>query len=307
MLRFVLNNRLKANCILFLSIITSLNAQIVSVYSSHPLRIGARASGLAESYVADAHDVNSMYWNPASIAYLENISVIVNHFQEQVINGMNENVTFPLRIQDNENMAFGLTLNHVGYIGRSKGDDFKGVQYGYDMAYGREILPTFSMGIGIDVRYARSTSSHLWGISTSIGAFYLPYPEVSYGMVYSGMGSGILYTFDHGMTTFTSENLPQILGAGVELRFPASVNKRFLTISVVNEKVFGEEGLQYKGGVELILYRFFALRCGYVRNLDEEGARYGAGIRAGRLQVDYSISPSKLTDRSSHISIQVVL
>jgi len=297
-----------ASALLLLSAISGLQAQIITLYSSRPALVGARAAGMGDAYVAEAYDATSMYWNPASMAFLQNHSAVFSHLLDQTISGMNENVSFPLWERKGEAVAIGFTVNHVGRLGNASSVDFRVIQYGYDIAFAKEVVPTFSLGIGIGVRYGQTTLSNLWGISSSFGAFYSPSREITYGVTLSGVGSGILYVSDRVTTSLSSENLPRTLQAAVAMRFPHSADQTFLTVSVANEKVFGVDGIRYKGGVEAYPVKFLALRWGYTYHQNFfSAARYGLGIRFRKFQLDYAISPSKLTDRSYQVSLGVFL
>jgi hypothetical protein len=290
---------------LFLVVATSgLQAQIFTLYSSRPAPVGARAAGMGDAYAAEPYDATSMYWNPASVVFLQNRSVVFSHLLDQTINGMNENAAIPLWQLKGAAIAIGLTVNHVGKFGNTSSVDFRVVQYGYDIAIAKEVIPTLSFGVGLGVRYGQTTLSNLWGISSSFGAFYSPSREITYGVTLSGVGSGILYVSDRVTTTLSSENLPRTLQAAVSMRFPHTADETFLTISVANEKVFGVDGIRYQGGVEAYPVKFLALRWGYTyqQNLFS-AARYGLGIRMRKFQLDYAISPSTLAERSYQFSL----
>jgi hypothetical protein len=282
-------------------------AQRLNLYSSRVVNVGARAAGLADAFVTDTYDVTAMYWNPASLAFLQKSSVVLNHYQESVIHGMNENISFPLQLRKGETVAFGFVVNHVGYLGANKSLEFRAIQYGYDIAYAKEIIPTFSLGGALNVRYALSSASNILGVTSSVGIFYSPSQEISYGAVLSGLGSGISYVSDRTTTSLSSENLPRSLQAGASMRFPATSNATIFTLSVVNEKVFGQDGIRYKGGVEVYLLKIFALRGGYIFESNLGGsARFGLGVRSDRFQLDYSISPNKSTDLAYQLSLAIV-
>jgi len=295
--------KIKIVCLLTLIFCCCSFAQIIVLYSSKPSLVGARAEGMAEAYTADANDVTSMYANPASLAFLMRQSVVVNHLMDQSINGMNENISFPLRFGNGEQVGIGFTVNHVGYWENSDNTDFHVMQYGYDISYAKEIFPALSIGAGVSVRYARSDSTSLWGISSSFGFLYWPSPEVSYGISLSDVGSGILYISDRVKTNLSSENLPRVLQASITMHFPSPPDQTFLTVSVANQKVFGTDGILYNGGIEYYPLSFAALRWGYIYQLNlVNTATYGIGFRTNKFQLDYAIIPSALSPRSYQFS-----
>ncbi|HUL44378.1 MAG TPA: hypothetical protein VLY03_08480 [Bacteroidota bacterium] len=289
-------------------ICASANAQIIVLYNSKPALVGARETGIGGASTADAYDVTTMYWNPASIAYLQRQSVVMSHLLDQSINTMNENIAFPLMFGKNEGVGIGVSVNHVGQIGNTTNADFHVIQYGYDIAYSREILPALSAGIGVAVRYASSDSARLWGVSSSYGIYYNPSPEISYGMTLGGIGSGILYISNRVKTDLSSQNLPRVLQAAVTMRYPSAPDQTFLTISVANQKTFGETGILYNGGLEAYIFHNLILRTGYLYQLNTIGVpTYGVGIRIGKFQLDYGIVPSKLDNRSYQFSMGIAL
>jgi hypothetical protein len=288
--------------------VTKTHSQGITLYSARPVNVGARAAGFADAYVADAHDASIMYWNPAALAYLENTSVLLDHQQEQQIHGMNENLSVPFQLRRGEAVALGFTVNHVGYIG-NLATDFKAIQYGYDIAYAREIIPTLSVGGGIVVRYAKSSGSNVWGVSSTAGVFYSPSQEISYGIALSGIGSEVFYAFDRttSITSVGTENMPRRLQAGASLRFPPEFSQTVFILSIANEKIFGESGIRYEGGMELLVWKILALRGGYVVDPGFGSARFGFGIHTAKFEVDCSSSPSKFTDQSFHLGVMVSL
>ncbi len=287
---------------------TTVQAQIITLYSSRPAPVGARATALGEAYASESYDASSFYWNPASLVYLQRKGVVVNHLEQQAISGMNENLAIPFRLGSTDALAIGLTVNHVGYVGNTEGLDFRVIQYGYDLAYAREVIPTFSLGGGIGVRYASTSVSSLWGIGGYVGALYTPSPEVSYGVSYTGIGSGILFVSDRVTTSLRSENLPHTLQAAVTMRFPPEAKQTFLTVAVANEKIFSQDGIRYKGGIEVYPVQAIGLRWGYIYQQNVVGAaRYGVGLRTSRFQLDYAIAPSKLAERIYQLSLALTL
>jgi hypothetical protein len=289
--------------LVLLALPSALDAQVTTVFRTRPFLSGARALAFADAYVSDVHDVNSMYWNPAALVYLQNTSVVLNHTLDRSSNIMNENVASPVYLRKGELASAGFSVNHIGHLGKSATGDFKAVQYGADGAYAREIVPTFSVGGSANLRHASASGGSAWALTGSIGAFYTPAEGICYGAVLSGLGSGVRYTYDGVSTLLSTERLSRILQVGATLHFPAPAHKTQLTLAIANEKVFGQTGLRYKGGAEYVILRLVALRLGYIVDPDVRVATYGVGLHAGRWQVDFGMLPSRLTDRLYQFTI----
>jgi hypothetical protein len=300
---------------LFLGIIPPVVAQTLPVTQVgiriQPVRPGARAASMAESFVSDAFDVGAMYWNPAALAYLQEYSLQVNHSQEQFIKSADENISLPVRLRRAETIAFGVSVNHVGYLGNQT-TVYRAIQFGYDIAYAREIAPTLSIGVNLQAQYAHSASAQRWGVSSLFGMYYSPSPEVSYGVSFGGLGTGIEY-FDKleadssHSTILRDAYSPRYLQIGATLRYPAESRDPDLVLAFANEKVFNQSGLRYKGGAEYYPWGFIALRGGYVVGPDLSYARFGWGFRTQRIHLDFSISPNSATDQAIQISLLIGL
>lgn len=285
--------------------ISVMQSQTVTSYTTPFPGIGARAAALSDAYTAETYDVSSMYWNPAALVFLQKSSVVANHFQEPEHNAMNENVAIPLLTESNA-LALSAAVAHIGYPKRSPpASEFRFIQYGFDIAYATEIVPSLSFGASIGMQYGLSGVSHLKVASSSFGIMYSPSPEISYGLAYNGIGSRIKYTYDGFSTRLNQENVPRNLQIGARMRFPSSFNQTFLTIMAANEKNFGEHGLRYKGGLELYPVDFLALRTGYQVDPSKAAARYGMGLKINRVQLDYAISPSRAYEQFQQLSVSI--
>jgi hypothetical protein len=275
-------------------------------YTMPTLGIGARAAALADAYTADTHDASSLYWNPATLVFLQESFVVFNHRQDEASNAMNEDVAIPLLIGD-DGIALGASVSHLGYWNDSpQGPAFRFIQYDLDMAYARVIIPHLSLGISIDGTYGKTETSRLWVASASFGLLYSPSPGLSYGIAYQSVGWKIGYSFDSTSTALHKENEIQSLQMGVTLRFPRSPSKPSLfTLTAVNEKNFRDHALGYRGGIEFFPVGFLGLRIGYHVDKTRAAARYGAGLRFDWLELDYAISPSRLDDRFHQVSLSV--
>ncbi len=146
------------------------------------------------------------------------------------------------------------------------------------------------------MRYAESTPSKIWGLSSSFGIFYYPTRDISYGLAVTGVGSGIKYIFDGEQTFLNSEQITRKLAAGSAWRFPSGVSKvAFLKFSLAAEFNFDLSRVNYSGGFEVIPFRFLALRIGYLGGPNNyEYPSYGIGVFAGGWKLDFGMTPSKV-------------
>jgi hypothetical protein len=149
--------------------------------------------------------------------------------------------------------------------------------------------------------------SSVWAVRSSIGLYYSPSQEISYGIAYNGIGNGIGYSLDGSSTLLFSKSPPRSLQAGLAMHFPSDVKETVFSCNVLNEKVFGKSGILYKGGLEFYIIRFFALRVGYLVDQNKKTATFGFGVRTEPAELDFSIAPAKNTNQSLFISLSIEL
>ncbi|MDE3057009.1 MAG: hypothetical protein KGJ59_03520 [Bacteroidota bacterium] len=279
----------------------------VAQYSGDPegrwFSYGARASAFAGAYATQIQDVSSMYWNPATIAYLDGNSVLWDYFQEWHGKMKSELLAMPFTVGMGNAVAFGINATQI-----QLSDEFgkhTGSMYGFDFASATELTSTFSLGIRGTAQYGTAGNEQLWTGSSAIGILYAPGPEVGYGMVLSGLGGEVQYSIDNGALVLKHQTTPRNLQLGLAMRFPSSKLERTVTISLANDKTFGTKGIRYNGAIEWLATRFLALRTGYVVSPTYAGAKYGIGIHTAGMLLDYAISPSTLTDQFQEITMSI--
>lgn len=280
-------------------------ARQTTVYFSAPFRTGARGLGFAGAVAGDNPDASVISGNPAALSFLRNSDFVFTHTYERSSDVWDENVSVPLFLRRGEVVGISASVNHVGRVASSGRSPFRVIQYGYDVAYSRRLTPTLSAGGALNVRYARSSASKLWGLSSSLGLFYHPTPDISYGVAVTGIGSGMKYIYDGAQTLLNSENIPRKLVAGAVLRYPSHVNREpFLQISLATEKNFDINGVSYFGGFEILPLPYVALRAGYLGAPDNvEYASYGLGLRAGGWKLDLGMTPSRVSPEVFQVTL----
>ena len=284
-------------------------SQISSENSDRHFITNARAAAMADAIVSDATDISSMYWNPASIVFLQERSVVVNYSLERIRGRddmMNENVAVALMNRDDLAFGIGATYSHVGHVGNDSpisGYSFN--QGSLDLAAAMALSRFFSAGIISTVRYGRVPSRSATTLSAGLGLMYYPSSVISYALSFQGVGDGMEYSFDSSeeRTILTRGSLTQSMQVGITSRFGGEEGRPTIVLTAADQKIFGKNGFIYKGGVEAWVARFLALRLGYWVGPESIAARYGGGIRAGQWRLDYGVSTTELEPRFHQVSV----
>lgn len=271
--------------------------------------IGARAASLAEAYATEYADVLSMYWNPASLAFIERNSLTFDYLND-VDNGTAMGTfSIPFRLSGNDVMGVGLTAMQVG-IKDGAGAIIRGSRYGLNFSSARLLTSTLSFGARVAVQHGQTEDSRLWTGSTVFGLLYSPSPEISYAIVYSGIGLGMEHSYDlqgPPKLVFSKVSLPSTLHLGLAMRYPSSRTDRVVTVSLANEKIFGSPGIVYKGAIEVNATRYAALRAGYVAAPSMASPRYGVGFFLNRFQIDYAYATGEGVQRFHQLTLSILL
>lgn len=268
-------------------------------YSGNPFdnfSVGARNISLANANISEYHDISSLYENPATIAFIENSSVFLNHSQGSQTEGMEENFAIPAALSNSMMLGFGANVYDLGYLTKSAAPDERILEYGYDVTFAGEVTPTLSLGGTAAIHHgATESNSQAWAAFYSFGLDYVPSGDISYGMVYNGVGTEVSYlpSPDSSSLVAASRQMTRSLEVGASMRYPSSESLRraVLVLSFANEKVFGTTGLFYKGGIELRPFEFLQMRFGYVMGPGIAQPRYGLGIRESSFSIDYALYP----------------
>jgi hypothetical protein len=277
-------------------------AQFVAHYDQQPFGASARAVALAQAYVGETHDASAMYSNPAALGFLQRMAVEIDHSDEWTNRIMNDRLTVPVSVGSEFTLGLGVTLSHVGYL-RESPMHFEGQLFGFDIGSAAIVMPGLSVGVRTNLVYGWSEKSGTIAGNGAVGILYAPYPEVSYGITYSGIGQGPVFYSSGTETTLDKVQLTRKLHLGASMRFPAPPRPTVVALSLTNEKTFGLNGLSYRGGLELFPLPFVGLRFGYTLHPNFAAATYGIGIRLLPIQVDYAILPSRLTNRMHQVTI----
>jgi len=175
--------------------------------------------------------------------------------------------------------------------------------YRAELAYAFSFSNYFSLGTLQSISYATSDGEEqIWNYVADAGLAYAPDGPVTYGLVFRGLGQEIIYENNEaGQTALGRRLARQILEIGVTFRYPIE-ERTYLSISFSNEKRFGEDGLWYKGGIEILPVSTINIRGGMMVNFDQSLfiPRIGLGINISELQFHYMIAPKNLIGEHFH-------
>ncbi len=192
--------------------------------------------------------------------------------------------------------------DEINYLGTSTRPEPDVSMYQADVAYSLALSDVFSVGVLQSVSFIKNEESQYLTYIADLGLVYAPQGYVSYGMVFRGIGRTLNYEIiETGQTTLGSGTSTKSLEIGATIHYPIE-DRTFLSISLSNQKRFTEEGLWYKGGIEILPISVLSLRAGVLAQLDDSIfiPRFGIGINMHTVRVDYVIAPNDLLGEHFH-------
>lgn len=278
----------------------------------------ARSMALANATMADPLSSSGLYSNPGLLPFNSNQPGMVFHsaYNSQR-NIFTENLTAPILNRNNKKLLLGATLLHNGpdRVLPTNNRQLLFTQFNVDIAYGQMLAPSISMGFKLNIDYGRTETANSITSNASLGFIYSPSPMISYGLVYKGtgyqnewLGSGLsYYRTGQEATQITTIELPQRLEMGATLRFPSLTEHPDFVLSFSNEKLFGEPGLIYRGGIEIYVLDELSLLGGYFHSSMVKGGRVGLGVLFESMKINYAYTHNNLdlSGKSHLLSISI--
>jgi hypothetical protein len=309
----------------------SLGDQRVGTSSGSFLRIGvgARATGLGESFVAVANDPSAIYWNPAGLASLQRPELLLSHVEWPAdiryehaawvlpVRRLGGSLAFQFGVLSTE-MDETTELQPFG-TGRSffYSDAVAGV------AYARRWTDKLLVGVG--TKWVREDlGSDIGGPVTNVllvdmgSIYYLGYGSVRIATSLSNFGAQFKprdkANGGQWQSPVTGERRnydgfdpPTIFRYGVAFE-PIETSQQRLTTSLEANQP-SDNALTIKAGAEWTWNRRLSLRSGYNFNSDELKLSAGAGLYASigqsQLTVDYAYTQGDFLGAINRLSMGV--
>ncbi len=284
----------------------------------------ARAAGMGQAFVAVADDATAAYWNPASLALRQRLSL--TYFYTPLVPDLADDIRY--NFAAGSFGAFGGTLGlSLIYLtfGTSDIIDEQGNAQGsfksYDLvptvSYGSRVSDRLSLGVSFKIVYSKLSDP-------------IPQLEIGDGTGTSIAGDlGVLYTVAHDSSSVGSlrlagalqnlgpniayndqdqaESLPRMFRLGAawapnltktKTETGIQLHRILVTAEMTKPLVNANDPPIWKGGAEYTFYDLVALRGGWVQDNDGEitDLTYGAGFMlqktgTGRLRFDYASFP----------------
>lgn len=174
--------------------------------------------------------------------------------------------------------------------------------YQADVAYAYRFSSVFSMGLLNRFALMQNNDRELLAFAVDLGLVYAPQGKITYAMIARGIGRQGTYGYNAADVLFIgSTGQETSIELGATIHYPIESNP-ILSVSFANEKKLYEDGIWYKGGVEVLPIPMIALRSGILFHLEQSVAipRFGMGIHAGKIHLDYMVSPYKRVGEQFH-------
>lgn len=278
----------------------------------------ARSMSMANATSADPLNPNKLYSNPGLLPFNPQKTALGFHSSyNSTYNVLVENITSTAFSGKDKKMVIGATMltNSNKTIPSQPATQLSFTQFNLDVAYGQMLTSSLSMGVKVNVDYGKTEAGSAYTTNASVGAIYAPSTIVSYGLVYRGtgyrtewLGSGLSYIGSaQGPTQISATKLPHRLEIGTTLRLPSMAEYPDFAISLSNEKLFGEPGLVYRGGLEIYFWDKFVMRGGYFYSSFVQGGRVGAGFVLEPLKINYAFANNTLDQNGRNHLLSITL
>lgn len=261
--------------------------------------LGARSLGMGGAFTSLADDASGLYYNPAGLALLESQEISAMHMDlfEGSIYDFGGWVYPDIKLG-----GFGL-----GYMRLGTDDIIRRESYiadgtfGYShsqflIGYGQRLQGGLSLGLNFKLVNQSIDNLSDNGFGFDLGMLARFSRHLSAGMVVRDMIPAEL-ELDR-----TAEVTPITISGGLSLRDLALWSDARLSVAFDLEKIENRSTRIHAGG-ELVILDNYALRAGY----DRDNMAFGAGLKVGRLKIDYAYKMLDLLEDSHRFSLSFLM
>lgn len=283
--------------------------------------IGARATGMGESFVSIANDITSLYWNPAGLVQFNEIGVHFSH-TEWLVDLKHEFAAGVYRLGKNNAFGFSVTSLHTPAMKKTTefqpegtGEYFKYGDLAFGLTYSRKLTDQFSFGATF--RYVEETLAELKmrGFMFDLGTYYWTGLGTSrFAVVISNFGPQVKpsgsVSISGGRTLSEYQAFPPPTIFRIGFAFEPIMNKKHKLTTSIQLNHPNDNSENFNLGAEYSFKNFLFVRGGYKFNVDMENFSAGIGVKVPiyltRTSFDYSIANFKDLGFTHRISINLL-
>lgn len=308
----------------FAQLIPNLGGQKTGTSSLQFLKIGqgARAAGMAETFVSIVDDISALYYNPAGLMLFKEDGIIVNHTEWFVDTRME---FFGGVYHFGGNNALGISVTALTtpdmkvtteFQPFGTGDYFKYSDIALGLSYARQMTDQFSFGA--TVKYVEETLADLKmrTVVADLGTYYRTgLGTTRFSVVISNFGAQVSPTgtveliSGKQVSSFQKFPPPTLFKIGFAFEPLLTETNRITTSIQLNSPNDNAENFSIGG--EYSYKEMFFVRGGYKFNVDSENFSAGVGVKVpvsfAKLNFDYAISNYRTLGLAHRISINLLL
>ena len=269
--------------------------------------VGARAAAMGEAFISLSGDASAMYWNPAGMTQLDNLSLYFSHLQ-YVADIAHQYVGIVKKLTSSDAIGISIiTLNtgemnvttEVQPFGTGQTFTFNDLMVG--ISYARQLTDKFSAGITAKIIREDLATVHLTGFLVDVGTIYdTGWMGSRFAVSISNFGAELTASGD--IWHFLGNPVPnpeyQTFPAPLMFRIGFSMNvlEREGSHAIVAFQLDhpNDDAEHFNFGAEYWFQRNIALRAGYKRNGPIGGISAGFGLvlpmRVMHLTLDYAFT-----------------
>lgn len=267
--------------------------------SPFALGAGARALSMGGGLTSFTNDGGSLYYNPAGLGNLTYQQV---GFQHSVLfqSSMYDVVTWAYPINENHGIGLGFMRLGTGGIVRRVDYAHRG-EFDYSQSqlmfgYGRNLGEPVNVGMTLKIVNQAIDDLSDFAVGADLGLQVRLANHLSIGAVARDLVPADL------QLDSTSERTPLSFMGGLSWHdVPISEYLKF-TASLDVEKIEDRE-IKLHGGGEVVLHDSYSFRVGY----DRDNVAFGAGLRHGRLHIDYAYKMVDYVEDLHHFSLSLMI
>lgn len=265
--------------------------------------MGARATGMADSYTAIADDINSVFWNPAGLYNITNTAVTVSYLKWIADIDLYAGA-FAFGLGDFGTLGFSVTLLQTDAIRETTVDQLQKypflpdgnvnlgytgntvdyVDWAFGIIYARQVTDKFAFGVKANIAHegvGTTLAAEGRSVTTVLGDIGVQYLTGFKGMRFGG----VIQNFGPDVKYYQKEfSMPMVFKIGLSMDIISEIglfnsfgsdHKLTLVMDALHPNDFAEK---INIGAEYTLMNMIALRGGYKFNTDEESFALGAGF-----------------------------